>query len=91
MLNLRLMRDIVMVEKLEAKSGFIILPEDSRNYRLGKVVNLGPGKKTKTGRSPIDMNVGDTVIFGDDIGEVTKVDGKQFLIIKEEDIMGVVE
>jgi chaperonin GroES len=86
---LRLMRDIVMVERVEP-TGSIILPPSEHTHRIGKVVNLGPGKRTKAGRSPIDMSIGDTVIFGNDIGEITRLDGKTFTVIKEEDIMAVV-
>ena len=88
--------DRVAVEvaaKEEKTAGGIIIPDSAKEKPMeGKVVAVGAGLKDDSGkRIPIDVNVGDVVLFGKWAGTEIKVDGKEILIMKESDIMGVKE
>lgn len=89
---IRIMRDLVLVDVIEPPAK-IIIPEVARTASMfGKVVATGPGRRSRKTRelTPVDMQIGDTVCFGEEIGEECRVDGRDYLIIKEQDIMGVV-
>lgn len=88
--GIRIMRDLVIVEEIDPPTR-IILPIDARKiFRLGKVIGTGPGKRTKTGRSPCDVQTGDTIAFEEAVGLKTKFNGRNYLTIVEKDIMAVV-
>ena len=85
----------VVVEPLkEETKGGIILPAtaDREKPEKGKVIAMGPGKLMESGtRAPMDIKVGDTVIFKKYSPDEIKVDGKEYLILEESDIMGIIE
>lgn len=88
--------DHILVEPLreEKKKGGIILPETVEKERSekGKVVAVGPGKRDKDGkRVPIDIKKGDVVLFTKYSPNEVKVDGKEYLVIKEDDVLAIIE
>lgn len=84
-----------MVEPIkETTKGGIILPEtaDKEKPEKGKVIACGPGKMLDSGtRAPMDIKVGDTVVFKKYSPDEIKVEDKEYLILEESDIMGVIE
>lgn len=94
-MNLRPLHDRVVVETLtaEKKSGSIILPDSAQEKpNEGKVVSVGAGFRGKDGKViGLDVKKGDRVIYGKWSGTEVKVDDKKYLIMKETDILGVVE
>ncbi len=87
--------DRVVVEALEAKEttkGGIVLPDTAKEKpQEGKIVAVGKGRKTEEGKvMPMDVKVGDKVLYGKYSGTEVNIDEKEYLIIKEEDILGVV-
>lgn len=85
----------VVVEPLrEQTKGGIILPEtaDKEKPEKGKVIACGPGKLLESGaRAPLEVKVGDTVVFKKYSPDEVKVEGKDYLILEESDIMAVIE
>lgn len=85
----------VVIEPLkEQTKGGIILPEtaDKEKPEKGKVVAVGPGKLLDNGqRAPLEVKVGDTVVFKKYGPDEVKVDGKEYLVLEEGDIMGIIE
>ena len=80
--------------KEEKKKGGIILPDTVEKERSekGKVVAVGPGKLDKDGkRVPIDVKKGDVVLFTKYSPNEVKVDGKEYLIIKEDDVLAIID
>ena len=89
------LHDKVLVKRTEEEeksAGGIVLPGSATEKpSQGEVVAVGPGKKTENGDvSPVDVAVGDTVIFGQYGGNEIKIDGDEYLILSESDIFGVV-
>ena len=94
-MNFRPLHDRVLVESLESEektAGGIIIPDTAKEKpQEGKVIAVGPGAKTEDGKTiPMDVKVGDRVLFGKWSGTEVKVDNKEYSIMKESDIMGVV-
>ena len=94
-MNFRPLHDRVLVESLESEektAGGIIIPDTAKEKpQEGKVIAVGPGTKTEDGKIiPMDVKVGDRVLFGKWSGTEVKVNGKEYSIMKESDIMGVV-
>ena len=94
-MKFRPFHDRVLVESLDSEektSGGIIIPDTAKEKpQEGKVVAVGPGSKTEDGKiTPMDVKVGDHVLFGKWSGTEVKVDGKEYSIMKESDIMGVI-
>jgi len=90
------LHDRIVVEaaaKEEKTAGGIILPDTAQEKpQRGKVLAVGPGKRLDSGQlAPIDVNVGDTVLYGKYGGTEVKVDGMDYIILRAEDILGVVE
>ena len=81
------------VEQEEKSTGGIIIPDTAKEKPMeGEVIAVGPGGRDETGKLlPIDVKVGDRVLFGKWSGTEVKIDGEELLIMKESDIMGVVE
>src|SRR5262245_7720402 len=81
------------VEQDEKTSGGIIIPDTAKEKPMeGEVIAVGPGGRDETGKLlPIDVKVGDRVLFGKWSGTEIKLDGEELLIMKESDIMGVIE
>ena len=95
-MKFRPLHDRVVVEALEAEAktaGGVILPDTAQEYpQEGKVISVGPGVRGDDGNiSALDVKKGDRVLYGKWSGTEIKVDGKDFLIMKESDIMGIIE
>ena len=93
--NYELYDDRVLVKPAAAEektAGGIIIPDTAKEKpQKGTVVAVGPGKKNEDGKlSPVDVKVGDKVLFGKYSGTTVKVDGEELLVMREEDIMAVV-
>tara|TARA_B100000925_G_scaffold37148_1_gene24374 strand:- start:1 stop:294 length:294 start_codon:yes stop_codon:yes gene_type:complete len=94
-MKFRPLHDRVLVESLDSEektSGGIIIPDTAKEKpQEGKVIAVGPGSKSEDGKiTPMDVKVGDHVLFGKWSGTEVKVDGKDYSIMKESDIMGVI-
>jgi chaperonin GroES len=88
--------DRVVVERLEQEektSGGIIIPDTAKEKpKQGKVLAVGPGAKDENGkRIPVDVQAGDIVLFTQWAGNDIKIDGKDYLVLKEIDIIGIIE
>jgi chaperonin GroES len=93
--TIRPLHDRVIVSRIEEgeqKVGGIIIPDSAKEKpQQGKVVAVGKGKVEKDGKvTPLDVKEGDTVLFGKYSGQEIKMDGEEFLIMREEEILGVV-
>jgi chaperonin GroES len=94
-MKFRPLHDRVAVKRIEAEdktAGGIIIPDTAKEKpSQGEIVAVGPGGRDEAGRIiPIDLKVGDGVLFGRWSGTEVKIDGAELLIMKESDIMGVV-
>ena len=92
----RPLHDRVLVRRIEDEettSVGIIIPDTAKEKPMhGEVVAVGPGERKDNGEIlPLDVNVGDHVLFGKWSGTEIKVDGEDLLVMKESDIMGIVE
>ncbi len=92
---LRPLHDRVIVKRLENErktaSGIVIPESATEKPDQGEVIAVGPGKKTEDGKIlPVDVKVGDKVLFGKYAGQAVKVDGEELLVIREEEILAVV-
>ena len=95
-MKFRPLHDRVVVRRIEEESktkGGIIIPDTAKEKpQEGEVVAVGPGARDESGKLiPIDLKAGDLVLFGKWSGSEVKIDGKDLLIMKESDIMGVLE
>jgi chaperonin GroES len=81
------------VEQEEKTTGGIIIPDTAKEKpQEGEVVAVGPGARGEDGKiNPLDVKAGDRVLFGKWSGTEVKLDGEDFMIMKESDIMGVIE
>ncbi len=92
--TLRPLHDRVLVKRLEAqddKHGSIFIPDSAREKpQEGKVVAVGTGKVTEDGKKlPLALKEGDRILFGKYSGSEVKLDGQEYLIMKEEDVLGI--
>ncbi|WP_341675879.1 co-chaperone GroES [Niveibacterium sp. SC-1] len=95
-MKIRPLHDRVIVKRIEAErttaSGIVIPDSAGEKPDQGEVVSVGPGKALDNGEvRKVDLKVGDRVLFGKYAGQTVKVDGQELLVMREEDIMGVVE
>jgi chaperonin GroES len=95
-MKFRPLHDRVVVKRIDAEAksaGGIIIPDTAQEKpSQGEVVAVGPGGRDEAGKLiPIDIKVGDRVLFGKWSGTEVKIDGQDLLIMKESDIMGIVE
>ncbi len=95
-MKIRPLHDRIIVERLEEETktaGGIIIPDSAKEKpQQGKIIAVGKGKKTEDGKVlPLDVKVGDKVLFGKYAGTEVKIEGKEFLMMREEDVMGVIE
>src|SRR5437016_14251272 len=95
-MKFRPLHDRVVVERIDAEAmtaGGIIIPDTAKEKpQQGKIVGVGPGGRDDHGKLiPIDLEVGDRVLFGKWSGSEVKIEGVEYLIMKESDIMGVIE
>ena len=96
MMKIRPLSDRIVVKRIEEKetlrSGIIIPDSAQEKPQEAEVVAVGPGKRLEDGtRVAIDVNVGDRILFGKYSGSDIKVDGEEYLIMREDEILGVVE
>lgn len=92
--NIRPLHDRVIIQRLEENktAGGIVIPDSvNEKPQRGKVVATGPGKSEDGQVRKLDVKVGDEVLFGKYSGTEVKVNGKDLLVMREEDIIGVVE
>ena len=94
--KVRPLHDRIIVERLENAEqmvGGIIIPDTAKEKpQQGKVVAAGKGKVKEDGSvTPLDVQAGDTVLFGKYSGQEIKLDGTEFLIMREDEILGVIE
>ncbi len=96
-MKIRPLQDRVIVrrieEELEKTRGGIIIPDTAKEKpQQGKVIAVGKGKVGDDGKvTPLDVKSGDTILFGKYAGSEIKIDGEEHLIMREDDILGVVE
>src|SRR5579862_3967910 len=95
-MKFRPLHDRVVVERIDAEersAGGIIIPDTAKEKpSQGEVIAVGPGGRDENGKLiPIDLKPGDRVLFGKWSGTEVKIDGTEYLIMKESDIMGVLE
>ena len=93
-MSFRPLHDRVLVRRVTAEektAGGIIIPDTAQEKpQQGKVIAVGPGGRDESGKLiPIDVRVGDRILFGKWSGTEVKIDGVEYLIMKESDIMGV--
>ncbi|MCG6895585.1 MAG: co-chaperone GroES [Thiocapsa sp.] len=95
-MKIRPLHDRVVVRRMEEErttAGGIVIPDSATEKPIqGEVIAVGKGKILDNGESrPLDVKVGDRVLFGKYSGTEVKLDGNELLVMREEDIMGVVE
>ena len=95
-MKFRPLHDRVVVRRLEAEertAGGIIIPDTAKEKpQQGEVIAVGPGARDESGKIvPLDLQAGDRVLFGKWSGTEVRIDGEDLLIMKESDIMGVLE
>jgi chaperonin GroES len=95
-MKFRPLHDRVVVERIDAEAtsaGGIIIPDTAQEKpSQGKIIAVGPGGRDEAGKLiPIDLKTGDCVLFGKWSGTEVKLDGVDYLIMKEGDVMGVIE
>ena len=95
-MKFRPLHDRVVVRRVESEektAGGIIIPDTAKEKpQEGEITAVGPGGRDESGKLiPIDLKVGDRVLFGKWSGTDVKIDGEELLIMKESDVMGVIE
>ena len=95
-MKIRPLHDRLLVERLEekeVKKGGIIIPDTAKEKpQEGKVVAVGNGKVTDEGKKvPLDVKAGDKILFGKYSGSEVKLDDKEYLILREEDVLAILE
>ena len=93
-MNIRPLHDRVIVKRVEAErttaSGIVLPDSAGEKPDQGEVLAVGPGKRDDNGKQiTLDVKVGDRVLFGKYAGQAVKVDGQEVMVMREEDIMGV--
>jgi chaperonin GroES len=94
-MKIRPLHDRVIVKRIEQErksTGGIVIPDTAAEKPdQGEVIAVGPGKRNDEGkREPLDVKVGDRILFGKYSGSTVVVEGTEYLVMREEDIMGVV-
>ncbi|MDD2318931.1 MAG: co-chaperone GroES [Geobacteraceae bacterium] len=95
-MNLRPLQDRIIVKRLEEENmtaGGLYIPDTAKEKpQKGEIVAVGKGKLTEDGKViPVDLKTGDKVLFGKYAGTEIKIDGVDYLIMREDDILGVIE
>ncbi len=95
-MKIRPLHDRVIVQRIEEEEktkGGIIIPDTAKEKpQEGKVIAVGPGKILENGtKIPLDVKVGDRILFGKYAGTEIKIEGEEYLMMREDDILGVVE
>jgi chaperonin GroES len=95
-MSLRPLHDRIIVERQEQEtktaSGIVLPDAAAEKPDMGTVIAVGNGKILEDGKvRPLDVKVGDTILFGKYSGQTVKVDGKEVLVMREDDVMAVVQ
>jgi chaperonin GroES len=95
-MKFRPLHDRVVVRRIESEgktAGGIIIPDTAQEKpQEGEIIAVGPGGRDEAGKLiPLDVKVGDRILFGKWSGTEVKLDGQEYLIMKESDVMGVIE
>jgi chaperonin GroES len=95
-MNVRPLHDRIIAQRLdegEQKIGGIIIPDTAKEKpQQGKVIAVGNGKTKDDGkRVPLDVKAGDTILFGKYSGQEIKLDGEEYLIMREDEVLAVIE
>jgi chaperonin GroES len=95
-MKIRPLHDRILVKRLEeqeVKKGGIIIPDTAKEKpQEAKVIAVGSGKVTDDGKKiPLDVKAGDRILFGKYSGSEVKVEDEEYLILREEDVLGVIE
>jgi chaperonin GroES len=95
-MKIRPLHDRLLVERLEekeARKGGIIIPDTAKEKpQEGKVIAVGNGKVTDEGKKiPLDVKAGDKILFGKYSGSEVKIDDKEYLIMREDDVLAILE
>jgi chaperonin GroES len=95
-MKLRPLHDRIIIQRLEEseqKVGGIIIPDTAKEKpQEGKVIAVGGGKAKDDGkRVPLDVKAGDTILFGKYSGQEIKLDGEEYLIMREDEVLAVIE
>jgi len=95
-MKIRPLHDRLLVERLEEKEikkGGIIIPDTAKEKpQEGKVIAVGNGKVTDEGKKiPLDVKAGDRILFGKYSGSEVKIDDKEYLIMREDDVLAILE
>ncbi|MGE5488023.1 MAG: co-chaperone GroES [bacterium] len=95
-MNIRPLYDRIVVKRIEQKEqmqGGIIIPDTAKEKpQEGEVVAAGKGKRLDDGKlAPLDVKVGDRVLFGKYSGNEIKIDGEEYVIMREDEVLGILE
>jgi chaperonin GroES len=95
-MNIRPLHDRIIIQRLEEGEqnvGGIIIPDTAKEKpQQGKVIAAGSGKTNDDGkRIPLDVTAGDTILFGKYSGQEIKLDGEEYLIMKEDEVLAIIE
>jgi chaperonin GroES len=95
-MNIRPLHDRILIQRLEEgeqKVGGIIIPDTAKEKpQQGKVIAAGSGKTKDDGkRIPLDVTAGDTILFGKYSGQEIKLEGEEYLIMKEDEVLAIIE
>jgi chaperonin GroES len=95
-MNFRPLHDRVVIRRIESDdrtAGGIIIPDTAKEKpQEGEVIAVGPGARDETGRmQPLDVQIGDRILFGKWSGTEVRIAGEEYLIMKESDILGVLD
>ena len=95
-MKVRPLHDRVIIERIEEteqRIGAILIPDSAKEKpQQGKILAAGKGRIEKDGRvTPLDVKAGDTILFGKYAGQEIKIDGNEYLIMREEELLGVIE
>jgi chaperonin GroES len=95
-MNIRPLHDRIIVERVEEETktaGGLIIPDTAKEKpQQGKVIAVGKGKVTEDGKMlGMDVKVGDRILFGKYAGTEIKIEGKEYLMMREDDVLGVIE
>ncbi len=95
-MNIRPLQDRILVKRIEEEEkteGGIIIPDTAKEKPIeGKVVAVGKGKVSEDGKvMPLDVKKGDRILFGKYAGTEVKIEGEEHLIMREDDVLGIIE
>ncbi len=94
-MKVRPLHDRIIVQRIdegEQKIGGIIIPDSAKEKpQQGKVIAVGLGKKEKNERVPLDVKEGETILFGKYSGQDIKIDGEEYLIMREDEVLAVLD